>query len=366
MITDRQSGIINVLKGILPFLVVAIHTSFDASLCYKDGIEPFLRVLITKVGGVAVPTFFYISGLLFFNKFEEWNWVSWKRKVQNRARTLLLPFILWIVIDFVMKYVWAILKHELPDFSFATFCEFLSDNGYLRIFYDRPLVEYSDSILGYAVDASKPIDGPLWYVRELIVLVLLAPAIWKALKATRYYAIAIFGILYLFNIGLPFVLVSPTGLFFFSLGAAFSIAEQDFLNVFKKFRLVSYILYGVLLLLCFVISDMILNALVFRCFVMVGVVMIFNLATSCYDVAKIKPVNILTNSSFFVYAGHAVLITEISNYLLWHALPFVTEWILVLKVFLRPVVSVGICLFIFVTMRRFCPKLLGALTGGRF
>ena len=47
-------------------------------------------------------------------------------------------------------------------------------------------------------------------------------------------------------------------------------------------------------------------------------------------------------------------------------LPITAEWMLVLKVFLRPAVTVGICLLIFVVMKKICPKILGLLTGGRF
>lgn len=65
-ITEKQSDILSILKGFLPLLVVSFHTSFDANLSYSDGLESFLRVLISKIGGIAVPAFFFISGILFF------------------------------------------------------------------------------------------------------------------------------------------------------------------------------------------------------------------------------------------------------------------------------------------------------------
>lgn len=79
-ISKKQSDIISILKGLLPVLVVVLHTSFDASLCYRDGVESFLRVLICKIGGVAVPVFFFISGILFFTKLQEWDWTVWKKR----------------------------------------------------------------------------------------------------------------------------------------------------------------------------------------------------------------------------------------------------------------------------------------------
>lgn len=86
-----------------------------------------------------------------------------------------------------------------------------------------------------------------------------------------------------------------------------------------------------------------LGEIMLRLFVIVSVVAVFNLVGDLYD-KGLRPVGILTDSSFFIYASHLVLITEISNFLLWRILPITAEWMLVLKVFLRPAVAVGICL----------------------
>lgn len=366
MVTERQSNTINILKGLLAVLVVAFHTSSDAGLRYQDGLEPFLRVLVCKFGGVAVPCFFFISGMLFFTKLNKWDWETWKGNLRKRIKSLFVPFVLWIAVAFVLKFAWGVLKHELPGFSISAIKDYFISSGGLRIFYDKPITEFSDSFLGFSVDASKPLDGPLWYVRDLIVLVLLSPVIWTILKKSRYYAVAILGLIYLLFIGFPFVLVSPTGLFFFSAGAAFSMSGKDFLETFKKFKQPSIILSLIFLVLAFAITNPIWNDLVYRLFVISTVVTIFNLTAGLYDAGRIKPIKLLTDSSFFIYASHAVLITEISNFLLWRTLPITAEWMLVLKVFLRPAVTVGICLLIFVVMRKICPKILGLLTGGRF
>lgn len=366
MITDRQSYSINFLKGILPILVVGLHTSIGEGLDYHNGLEPFLRVLIVKAGGMAVPIFFFISGLLFFDRMQEWDWTIWKTKTIKRIRTLFLPFVLWIAITFIMKFVWGILKNEIQGFNITALLDFFASNGAFRMFYDRPLVEYSDSVLGYAVNESKPLDGPLWYVRDLMVLVILSPLIWKFIKKAGQYAILTFLGIYLLIIGLPFVLISPVSLFFYSFGAAFSISGKDFLEYFKRFRIPSYIISSIFLVLSIMIVHPVWSGVIHRCFIIASVIAIFNLTVYLYDAGRLKPVKLLTDSSFFIYASHAVLITEISNFLLWRILPITAEWMLVLKVFLRPAVAVGICLFIFVAMRKICPKTLGALTGGRF
>lgn len=366
MITDRQSYSINFLKGILPIMVVVFHTSSGKGLDYHNGLEPFLRVLIVNAGGMAVPIFFFISGLLFFDRMQEWDWTIWKTKTIKRIKTLFLPFVLWIAITFIMRFVWGILKNEIPGFNITALLDFFASNGGFRMFYDKPVAEYSYSVLGYAVNESKPFDVPLWYVRDLMVLVILSPLIWKFIKKAEQYAILTFLGIYILDIGLPFVLVTPVSLFFYSFGAAFSISGKDFLEYFKRFRIPSYILYAVFFVLSYVVSHPSWNGMIYRCSALASVIAVFNVTSFLSDSGKIKPVKLLTDSSFFIYASHTVLITEISNFLLWRILPITAEWMLVLKVFLRPAVAVGICLFIFVAMRKICPKALGALTGGRF
>lgn len=285
--------------------------------------------------------------------------------MMKRIHTLFMPYILWVLIAFVLRFVWGIIKHDLPGFSIQSLQCFFTSNGALRLFYDRPIVEWCSSTLGYAVDISKPINGPLWYVRELIVLVILSPLIWKVIKISSNYIIVVFGLLFLLNVGLPFVLISPTALFFFSAGASFSIGDNDFLNVFHRYKVLSFTGSAVFLLLPFLIIKPIWNDFFYRCFVLSNVVMMFNLVYELYDADRIHPYKLLTESSFFIYACHSVLITEISNFLLWRALPITVEWMSVLKVFLRPAVAVGISLLIFSIMKKVCPRTLGILTGGR-
>ena len=363
-ISAKQSAVIDILKGILPFLVVILHTSYVDGLCWKDGAESFIRLFFVKLGGIAVPTFFVISGLLFFSKLQKWDWTVWSNKVIKRIRTLFVPFILWIIIDFIAKYVWGVMHAECPAINISTFKQFFFDSGGMRMFIDRPQITYEPSVLGYMVDTSKPINGPMWYVRDLMVMVILSPLILKLLNVACNYALIAFFLIYVLFIGLPFILVSPTALFFFSMGAFFSINGKDFLNIISRFKVLSYVLSIAMLVMAFLVESQLLGGLVYRLYIISTVVAIFNLFSDLYE-KGVRPVKLLTDSSFFIYASHAVLITEISNFILWRTLPITTEWMLVLKVFLRPAVTVGLCLLLFVAMKKICPKTLGLLTGGR-
>lgn len=363
---NRQSTVINIMKGLLPILVVVLHTSYDASLQWGDGVEPFLRVLIAKLAGIAVPSFFLISGYFFFTKLGDWKWNAWGGKLRKRARTLLVPFLLWIALDFVAKYVWGIAKSEVAGgLGLASLQDFFCNEGGLRMFWDRPQHTSTVNLLGLILDTSKPINGPMWYVRDLMVMMVFAPLIWWLLKVTRGWIITVFFLLHTFDIGFPFILFSPTALFFFSVGAVFSIRGTEFLDAMRRWRLPSYLTAALLLTGVLALDGSLWGEVVFRIFVCIGVVACFCAVDALYGAGCIRECKLLTDSSFFIYASHAVLITEISNFLLWRALPITAEWMLVLKVFLRPAVAVGICLLLYVGMKKFAPRTLGILTGGR-
>lgn len=80
---------------------------------------------------------------------------------------------------------------------------------------------------------------------------------------------------------------------------------------------------------------------------------------------KCRPIKLLSDASFFIYACHYCLIMKMANLMLTYLLPFESDIVFELKVLLRPAVTVGIGLLFFVTMKRICPKTLALLTGGR-
>lgn len=363
--TNQQSIVINIMKGLLPILVVALHTSYDSTICWRDGVEPFIRVLITKVGGIAVPSFFLISGFFFFTKLNRWDWHIWIGKMEKRIFTLVVPFILWILIDIVAKYLWGVSKGEIDGFNLLSLREYLINNGGLRMFWDMPQNTGSVNIFGWFLNTSKPINAPMWYVRDLVILMGLSPLLYLLIYSSKGWIMVFFFFLNTFDIGFPFILFSPTALFYFSVGAYFSMSGNEFIAFFRRFTIPSIIVASILLITVFAFDGSMLGEVFFRLFVCFGVVSCFCLVDLLYSTKQIKECRLLTDSSFFIYASHGVLITEISNFILWRLLPITAGWMLVLKVFLRPALSILICLFLYKGMKRITPRVLELLTGGR-
>lgn len=90
------------------------------------------RVCISKVlTHICVPTFFYISGYLFFVGMEKWNYKKYIEKIKRRCHTLLIPFIIWNTISIFVSMV--IIFHYN---SWEGIVDFFEKNRYLHLYWD--------------------------------------------------------------------------------------------------------------------------------------------------------------------------------------------------------------------------------------
>ena len=149
-------------------------------------------------------------------------------------------------------------------------------------------------------------------------------------------------------------------LLFFSLGATFSIQKWDVTKMFK-----SYGIYGIIGA-CFFYWAQFTNLMYAAL-----IVTIISLTTHIIDrrqqqglTPKLIP-NILTDSSFFIYAAH----TLPQGIILWSLklewIPITGSTSLLIIYFLSPVILTATCILPFILLRRITPISLYFLTGGR-
>jgi len=161
---------LDVLRFPLILLVVYIHAG-TAGLTLGNGIvaadSDFVRA--TKyigsdlVGRVAVPSLFFISGYLFFDKhsFEIDDYVL---KIRSRFRSLFIPLIFWNILLFSAIFA----AQKIPQ----TASYFSSRNKLLSSY--SPF-EVTDALIGIS---KSPIAYQFWFVRDLIILSLISPIIY--------------------------------------------------------------------------------------------------------------------------------------------------------------------------------------------
>lgn len=110
------------------------------------------------LGDVAVPAFFFISGLLYFASFDG-TARCWLRKLANRVRSLAIPYLLWNLIGY---------------FLLAYAVHMVAKGDFLRSFWAVRVA--------YRSVASAPVDGPLYFIKGLCFLSIGAPALHFALR----------------------------------------------------------------------------------------------------------------------------------------------------------------------------------------
>lgn len=173
------------LALVCAFLVVIIHCistfKVESRFLWESGYDGFCRV--------AVPFFFLTSGTFLGRRIWQPGW--WRRAVQKRCRSLLVPYFFWLSVYFLYRLLFLSLTGNPVDLGPKAVATAFGFN----------LLEY-------------PCLRPLWYVRTLFVAVLAAPTLVWALRKVGV---------------LPFLLLLPfRDECFFPVGIAFGMGLVDF------------------------------------------------------------------------------------------------------------------------------------------
>ena len=126
------------------------------------------RLVLYGLGPAAVPFFFVTSGFLLAKHADGQNW--WKRELWKRARTLIVPYVIWAALFLLFSAIWYSVHDGKNGISF------------LSSMARRLGASYWLSALGVDL-RTRPQLGVLWYVRNLLLFVGVSPAIvWIVMK----------------------------------------------------------------------------------------------------------------------------------------------------------------------------------------
>ncbi len=374
---DLRSQSLDLLRFPLAVVVLAIHTFNTSGLTIQgtsvavDGLPFFLEVnhfIDGFLRGQSVPIYFFISGYVFFLGVKLTK-EKYAQKLRNRVKTLLIPYLIWNIIAVLYSLV-----RVIPCLSFlfpnAQKWQWnISLSSVLGVFWDN-----SHGILGNptaSVDASTslstyPADFPLWFVRDLMIVVLCTPLMYWLLKRTRYYVVLLLGVLWFTlgycNLGHAHQLL--TAFFFFSWGAYMSVNAKDMMHEFNRFFKPSMVLYPLLALL-YVLSVHYFPSLtdtIKRVNVFVGLLFAYNLSSWLLKHKVCKPSPFLASSSFFVYVAHGMFCADWLKVFFKIFHPTGELGILLLYVF-AVVANVSMLLLVFYLLRRFAPGFLRVIAG---
>ena len=212
-----------------------------------------------------------------------------------------------------------------------------------------------------------PFVGPLWFIRNLMVLVIISPIIYIYILKFQKFGILILGIIWILGFR-EFSIPGSMALFFFGTGAYFGIFKIDFAQIFGKITL-SY-LYP-LLLICDVFSkNWEYNEYLHRITVVLGIVFFVKMVISLLSKYAIKLAPILAASSFFIYAFHEPYYDQIRKVLFRFILPlskdaFILDIQMSIYYILIPIIYTFILVIIYFLLFRYLPRIASILSGGR-
>lgn len=380
---ELLSKTIDFLRFPLAVLVVYLHFNFATKGITirgeKYGLNnpewyywtfDFIAGVIAKV---CVPMFFVISGFLFFYR-RDFTLSVYKQKMKSRMRTLLIPFFLWnsIAILFEAMMLLPVFTSIAPKNSqvemhfslMRIFHTFFTDYYNEGIFVKTAELTSSDATL-----TPFPIDVSLWYVRDLLLMVLISPAIhWMVKKAGKWFVI-LTGILWYtclakYHVEGGWSTQLVTALFFFSWGAYFSINKLNFVTIMMKYR---YVLLPYILI---AIGDVATkggpwNFLIHHLGIVLGIIAFVSVGASFIASGKAKVYPTLAKSSFFIFACHAIFMGLFGKCLFYLLGVPDNPWAMLMFYLIVPLLTTGICLSIYLLLRKFTPKFILYLSAGR-
>lgn len=369
-----RSQSLDLLRFPLAVIVAAIHVIATRSYCVGNhivrfdsmaGADSFYHFFDAFLRGQSVPIYFFISGYVFFLGIKL-TIDTYGHKLQNRSKSLLIPYISWNILAIGVAAI-AVLP-QMSDIIPAakTFHINLSLENVLQCFWNAHDGIFSDGTITTPGSDIYPQDYPLWFVRDLMIIVICTPMIYFCLKKTRWYAVgalaAIWFVLSPFKMGHFGQLL--TGFFFFSWGAHTSFHGKDMITEFNKFFKTSVLLYCSISLLIWLLPDIphVIVHLLKSINVVAGMVMAYGLAARLIQSRRVKVSKFLAVASFFVYAGHALFVAYINIFLFRLFRP--EHFYGVALIYLATLVlTISLLLLIFKLLGRYLPSIQKILAG---
>lgn len=352
-IDEETSNRITSLRFLLMVFVVLIHaclTADDALNYYNlDFIQPawiewFKNFVTGTLGGAAVPLFFFFSSYLQFKKDD-----CYSVLLKKRARSILLPYVLWTVINIIVFAVAGVMPWTAP---------FIQSGK--SLFWNWNLSDWIQTFTYNCSGFHHPFVAQFWFLRELMIFILLSPVL-KFLCKRSVAMIPLLVAIYIFNLS-EFFTALTSALFFYMAGFYSAEYNISFFKIADKIKIYEYI---VLIALFEILKNIArTNASpvaleIVSCLFFLKLSYFFVRSEKFYRLAEY-----LAGLSFFLYAVHMpflqIVIMKLSfKFVPLHGFDCFVQFVAVGGLMILLGTLAGIML------KKVCPPLFGLLTGGR-
>ena len=370
--TELQFKVFDWLRFPLIVGVVFIHSfgkSFDYNaidFAHLTGIDCYnlFRVSISQVlTHVCVPTFYLISGYLFFIGLEKWNWKTYLNKIKKRIKTLLVPFLIWNTICILLA-LYGVFRHE----GLIGVQSFFANNNYMHLYWDCKAWNLDrTNLLGGGNIATSPYCVPLWFLRDLMVVCVCSPLLFILFRFTRAVGVILLTVLYITGVFVPVSGFSIMAFLFFGMGAYCRMNGIDTTKSTYRYRKLIYVVTIILWVVCTMLNGHNTKPgnIVYPFYVIVGCMSTINIATFFVEKRKIKMPEFFSKASFFIYLLHTIWVISIVTNVACKIFGETNPLLLTVNYLLVPIVTIAICLLAYCILNKLAPALLHVLTGDR-
>lgn len=357
-ISPEESDRLQILKIWLSVMVVFIHSNTE-TVYFSEGnlmldvpvwLDWTKYVLSQVIAQCAVPGFFFMSAVFLYRKA-----FTWTDNIRRKVRTLLVPYLLinsaWIAFFFIAQHIGAL----SPLFSSAdntvsnwSAAEFL--NAYLGINRLRKGDNY-------------PLVYQLWFMRDLMVLNVLAVIIKKAIDRAPRLILLLLMAMTLFGIQTHIPVLRADALVFFCLGYYFVKYDMHIKDVDRLDPVILAGLYAMTVALDCMSRGMPQQQLIRPFTIVLGFAFFLRFTTKGNSPGRKRRLLSLSGYAVPVYLFHEKTLTFLRK-LMTRLLP-TDAFFQVLGYFGIPVVVIGLCIAGSWLMKKWTPRLYSVLTGGR-
>lgn len=225
---------VTILSFFCSIMVIYIHSYNLTTYNINSSSYGFSKIVFeienfgNNITTIAVPMFFFISGFLFFRTFEIHQLLcKWNRRIKS----IILPYIVWCTIYYLYFVIGtnlpatkSLMNHETVHLSFLEWASWLWINEYYT----------------------------LWFLKNLIVFIILAPFIWFLLK--NHLKIVPTGFIILISLVIVLKIISTESVFVIGL-TEYLVGSYIGINhkaaFFYKNKVLSWVSFSYIILMCF-------------------------------------------------------------------------------------------------------------------
>ena len=287
----------------MALLVICVHANFTENfsyfgkevLCSQDIGYHIVNFISHTFSDFAVPLFYVISGILYRASIEKY---TYKELFLKKFFSLFLPYVAWNTIFFLIFFI----KKGYTLFDFLQGLWFIPNS-------------YAIGVL------TQPWDGPLWFLRDLMIVFLFTPVIDLLMRKSAKTILILMLILYMTKAISWYIIpgISITSLFMFCLGYFLHSTKNGWLNKLAKLQMVLLPTFLTLCIITYMLgvhknNISLLYNLVHSLNILVGIGTGFSIAASIKH--GVQNVIWMGKHTFIIFASHTLFLTYVIKILM--------------------------------------------------